>query len=99
MRRAAFGLVQASEAVHAARRFGVAEPLGGPPLSWPVPRRALKPSFCSALQAIFPSGGCDFSQPGIEQQGTVAWQTYQDDAAGGAVVYGGRPLGEPPVSR
>ncbi len=50
------------------------------------------------LEAVFPDGVCDFSKPGVDQQGTIAWQTYQDDAADGAVIYGGRPLGDAPVS-
>ena len=29
---------------------------------------------------------------------TIPWQTYQDDAAGGSVIYGGTPLGPPPKS-
>jgi hypothetical protein len=49
------------------------------------------------LQQVFPSGVCDFGQPGVGQQPTVAWQTYQD--ATGQVVYGGQPLGPPPVSQ
>jgi hypothetical protein len=53
----------------------------------------------ATMQAIFPDGVCDFSRPGVDQQGTIPWQTYQDDANGGAVIYGGRPLGDPPVSR
>jgi Tannase-like family of unknown function (DUF6351) len=48
------------------------------------------------LQAIFPTGVCDFSKPGVAQQGTLPWQTYQDPLGG--VIYGGTPLGDPPVS-
>ena len=48
------------------------------------------------LQQVFPSGVCDFSQPGVGQQPTVPWQTYQDST--GQVVYGGEPLGPAPVS-
>ncbi|HWE15328.1 MAG TPA: DUF6351 family protein [Solirubrobacteraceae bacterium] len=48
------------------------------------------------LQRAFPNGVCDFSQPGIDQQPTVPWLTYQDPR--GAVIYGGRPLGGTPVS-
>ena len=29
------------------------------------------------LQAAFPAGVCDWSQPGVDQVGTVAWQTYR----------------------
>jgi hypothetical protein len=49
------------------------------------------------LQATFPSGICDFSKPGVFQQGTIPWQTYQD--ANGSVIYGGTPLGDPPTSQ
>lgn len=48
------------------------------------------------LQQAFPAGVCDFSKPGVSQQSTIPWRTYQDDAAGGAVVYGGRALGKAP---
>jgi hypothetical protein len=51
----------------------------------------------SQLQAIFPSGVCDFSKPGVSQQGTIPWQTYQD--AQGNVIYGGSPLGPAPTSQ
>jgi hypothetical protein len=49
------------------------------------------PDQWARLQRTFPAGVCDWSRPGIEQQGTVPWQTYQE--ADGSVVYGGRPLG------
>ena len=29
------------------------------------------------LQATFPEGVCDYSKPGVGQQGTIPWQTYQ----------------------
>jgi Tannase-like family of unknown function (DUF6351) len=48
------------------------------------------------LQAAFPSGVCDWSEPGISQQGAIPWQTYQDDS--GEVIYGGEPLGATPGS-
>jgi hypothetical protein len=48
------------------------------------------------LRATFPNGVCDFSKRGVDQQGTVPWQTYQD--ASGRVIYGGRPMGPPPRS-
>jgi Tannase-like family of unknown function (DUF6351) len=47
------------------------------------------------LQAAFPTGVCDWTKPGIDQQGANPWQTYQD--ASGNVVYGGRPLGTAPA--
>jgi hypothetical protein len=49
------------------------------------------------LQSAFPTGVCDFSKPGVSQQNTVPWRTYQSDAAGGAVIYGGKPLGRAPA--
>ncbi len=49
------------------------------------------------LQQLYPAGVCDFSKPGVAQQPTVPWLTYQD--ARGRVVYGGKPLGAPPASR
>lgn len=42
------------------------------------------------LQAVFPDGVCDFSKPGVSQQPTIPWLTYQD--ATGDVIYGGIPL-------
>ncbi len=49
------------------------------------------------LQQAFPTGVCDFSHPGVHQQSTIPWLTYQD--ARGGVIYGGQPLGPAPVSR
>jgi hypothetical protein len=51
----------------------------------------------TALQTAFPDGVCDFSKPGVDQTGTVPWQSYQSDAAGDSVVYGGQPLGAAPA--
>jgi hypothetical protein len=48
------------------------------------------------LQHAFPHGVCDFSKPGVGQQPTVPWQTYQ--RTNGRVIFGGEPLGPPPVS-
>jgi Tannase-like family of unknown function (DUF6351) len=50
----------------------------------------------SQLQSIFPNGVCNYSKPGVDQRPTVPWLTYQ--TASGKVIYGGRPLGTPPVS-
>jgi hypothetical protein len=49
-----------------------------------------------ALQAAFPNGVCDYTKPDPNRMDTVPWLTYQN--ADGSVVYGGKPLGEPPVS-
>jgi hypothetical protein len=48
------------------------------------------------LETAFPTGVCDWSVPGVSQQDTIPWQTYQD--ANGDVIYGGRPLGAEPAS-
>src|SRR5206468_3339653 len=50
----------------------------------------------AALQKAFPTGVCNYNKPGVDQQPTVPWLTYQD--ARGHVVYGGKPLGPPPAS-
>jgi hypothetical protein len=49
------------------------------------------------LQALFPNGVCDYSKAAVGRQATTPWQTYQDRA--GNVIYGGVPMGPPPVSR
>jgi hypothetical protein len=54
------------------------------------------PEQWAQIQAAFPRGVCDFSKPGVEQRNTVPWRTYQDDTKGGAVIYGGKPLGPAP---
>jgi hypothetical protein len=54
-----------------------------------IPFALLLPSTAGA------SGVCDWSRPGVEQQATIPWQTYQD--ARGSVVYGGRSLGRAPT--
>jgi hypothetical protein len=51
------------------------------------------------LKSTFPSGVCDWSRSGYDQRGAIPWLTYQQDAAGRKVVYGGRPLGDAPRSR
>jgi hypothetical protein len=43
------------------------------------------------VRAAFPTGVCDWSKPGVDQQATIPWMTYED-------TVGGRPLGAPPVS-
>jgi hypothetical protein len=67
----------------------------------PLNRSSYKVGFTDAqwaeLQKAFPSGVCDYSKPGVSQRPTVGWLTYQ--TASGKVIYGGRPLGLPPVSK
>jgi hypothetical protein len=55
------------------------------------------PEQWATLQQVFPAGVCDWSKPGVDQADTIPWQTYQDDASGGAVIYGGTPLGSAPA--
>ena len=66
----------------------------------PLNRSDYNVSFTDAqwatLEATFPTGVCDWSKPGVDQQPTIAWQTYVD--AAGHPIYGGRPLGPEPVS-
>ena len=49
------------------------------------------------LQQAFPGGVCDYAKPGVSQHGATAWLTYQNRR--GRVIYGGKPMGRPPVSR
>jgi hypothetical protein len=49
----------------------------------------------ATLQQTFPTGVCDWSKPGVSQQPTVPWQTY---GTATSHIYGGQPLGDPPVS-
>ena len=46
------------------------------------------------MQEAFPTGVCDFSKPGIGQQDTIPWQTYQK--SNDSVIYGGETLGASP---
>ncbi len=66
----------------------------------PLNRSDYKVQFTDAqwaeLQATFPTGVCDFSKPGVDQQATIPWMTYQD--ARGHVIYGGRRMPAPPRS-
>jgi hypothetical protein len=49
------------------------------------------------LRQLFPTGVCDYSKPGVDQQATIPWLTYQ--SASGHVIYGGHPLGRAPESK
>src|SRR3546814_8525995 len=42
------------------------------------------------MQTLYPDGVCDFSKPGVSQQKTIPWLSYQD--RNGNVIYGGTPL-------
>jgi hypothetical protein len=67
----------------------------------PLDRSAYDVSFTAAewaeLQSAFPTGVCDYAEPGLGQQNAVPWLTYQN--AKGQVIYGGAPMGPAPVSR
>jgi hypothetical protein len=43
------------------------------------------------VKSAFPTGVCDWSRPGVDQQATIPWMTYED-------TVGGRSLGSPPAS-
>ena len=47
------------------------------------------------LEHTFPTGVCDFSKPGVGQQDTIPWQTYQNEK--GEVIFGGKALGKAPA--
>jgi hypothetical protein len=49
------------------------------------------------LMSTFPAGVCDYSKPGVGQQPTIPWMTYQN--AKGQAIYGGKPMGSPTASR
>ncbi|MDX3193932.1 DUF6351 family protein [Streptomyces sp. MN03-5084-2B] len=49
------------------------------------------PAQWAELQHAFPTGVCDYRQPGVAQQPSTPWMSF----AGGA---GGQPLGPPPAS-
>jgi hypothetical protein len=51
----------------------------------------------NTLKKTFPTGVCDFTDRGVSQRGTIPWLSYQRDAAGRRVVYGGRRLGKAPA--
>jgi hypothetical protein len=88
--------------------YGTPRQGAGGPLSEDVMKCQLKPldradysvEFTDAqwaqLESAFPNGVCDWSKPGVDQEGAVPWLTYQDRK--GNVIYGGRPMGKPPRS-
>jgi hypothetical protein len=52
-----------------------------------------------SLKKSFPTGVCNWSRSGVDQRGALGWMTYQRDAGGHHVIYGGKPLGDPPKSK
>ncbi|HWC36840.1 MAG TPA: DUF6351 family protein [Mycobacteriales bacterium] len=67
-----------------------------PLLRYQLPNGLFTDAQWSRLTKIFPNGVCNWDVPGIGQQDTIPWQTYQN--ARGHVIYGGRPLGPAPRS-
>jgi hypothetical protein len=51
----------------------------------------------NVLEKTFTAGICDYFKPGVDQQPTIPWLSYQN--ADGHVIYGGKPMGNSPVSR
>ena len=93
----------ATVAAYGTPRFAAGEPLADDILKCqlqPLRRDDYNVTFTDAqwarLQKAFPTGVCNYGKPGVEQQHTVAWLTYQD--AAGRVIYGGTPLGAVPQS-
>ncbi|MBV9039596.1 MAG: hypothetical protein JOZ68_01220 [Acidimicrobiia bacterium] len=88
--------------------YGTPRTVAGEPISTDQNKCQLKPlrrsdyrvTFTAdqwaSLEKTFPVGVCDYSKPGVDQQPTVPWLTYQN--AHGGVVYGGTPMGPAPVS-
>jgi hypothetical protein len=85
-------------------RYDVTRTAAGEPLAADVIKCALKPlarsdypgvTFTGAqwtqLQQAFPTGVCDYSRPGVGQQRSIPWMSFQKGP-------GGRPLGPAPVS-
>jgi uncharacterized tannase-like protein DUF6351 len=90
-------------------RFGTPHTVSGQSVATDATKCTLKPLlqadyypivFASdqwaRLQQAFPTGVCDWARKGPNQVGATPWQTYQDDSANGAVIYGGRGLGPAP---
>lgn len=50
----------------------------------------------ASMQSIFPDGVCDYSKPGVGQQGTTPWQTYQDEIQ--RIIYGGTAIPLAPLN-
>jgi len=94
---------------HAQSRYGTPATVAGESVATDTNKCRLKPlrradyypvAFTdeqwAQLEEAFPTGVCDWSRPGVSQQDTLPWQTYQENAAGSRVIYGGRPLGPAP---
>ena len=93
----------ATVAAYGTPRFAAGEPLADDILKCqlqPLRRDDYNVTFTDAqwarLQKAFPTGVCNYGKPGVDQQPTVSWLTYQD--AAGKVIYGGTPMGAVPQS-
>jgi hypothetical protein len=91
-------------------RYGTPRTVAGEGIETDINKCALKPlrrldyypiAFTNAewqqLQQAFPTGVCDWNDPGVDQVDTIPWQTYQTDVFGHKVKYGGQPLGPAPA--
>jgi hypothetical protein len=89
-------------------RFGTPATVAGESIATDTNRCRLKPlrrsdyfpidftvAQWAALRQAFPTGVCDWSEPGVSQQGAIPWQTYQE--RNGSVIYGGESLGAAPT--
>src|SRR4051795_8138678 len=90
-------------AAYGTPRFGADEPMTDDVMKCqlkPLRREDYPVAFTELqwqeLRQAFPGGVCDYSKPGVDQHGAVAWLTYQDKR--GNVIFGGTPLGPVPVS-
>ena len=103
------GIGRVCELEHVQTRYGTPATVAGESIATDTNECQLKPlrrqdyypiAFTdeqwAQLEAAFPTGVCDWSRPGVSQQDTIPWQTYQDE--NGDVIYGGRPLGPAPTS-
>lgn len=103
------GLGKVCENPNVQTRFGTPHTVAGESVATDTNKCRLKPLrrsdyyptvFTSdqwaQLEQAFPTGVCDWSKRGVDQQGTIPWQTYQADAKGDRVIYGGKPLGPAP---
>jgi hypothetical protein len=96
--------VPATECDSVVQAYSTARIEAGMPYTDDVAKCQLKPLLASdyfpvfftpeqwaKLEETFPTGVCDYSVPGVEQQGTIPWATFADGP-------GGRPLGPVPAS-
>jgi Tannase-like family of unknown function (DUF6351) len=105
------GVGEVCEAPLAQTRFSTPRVISGEEISTDKQKCQLKPleagsyypiTFTpeqwAALEKAYPTGVCDFSKAGVSQKGTVPWQTYQSDARGESVIYGGKSIGRAPTN-